>query len=210
MGNELEGRWSKVDKIEIGFRSYLRPDDKCFYYLERSRENWSAGAANSLVSNFQKDLVRFRDRPDVMSYKEEAIEFFARKITLLVGHRMRQFPIALVPAVTSKPKCHPSYDSRLLLTARAVERMLPQDTAVCDVLDLTQELPKAKVGGPRDPEGIERFITVDDRVFPLADTVFLIDDVLVTGGHFAACRNAIAPVFPNAEVVGIFLAKEER
>lgn len=201
-------RWSKIDRLEIRGYPYLDDQDVCFYYLERSHGTWKESEANRIVSNFQRDVERYHDRPDVLRHKDEAIEFFADKIGALIGRKQRKCPLVIVPMVTSKPKSHQWHDDRLLRTAYAVARNRPGEVAVCDVLDVVAEIPKAKLGGRRDPREIGRLITIQEPAYPDAEVVFLVDDVITTGGHYAACRNAARSVFPNALIVGVFLARQ--
>lgn len=99
--------WSEIDEIERGGYPYLEADDLCYYYLERSHGTWEKGMANSTVSNFQKDVERYHDRPDVLRYKQKAIEYFADKIGRLFARKQRTCPLVIVPMITSKPKTIP-------------------------------------------------------------------------------------------------------
>lgn len=205
---ESRRAWSKIDKLEMGGYPYLSMNDLCFYYFERFHGTWEKGVANSTVSNFQRDIERYRNRPDVLHYKNNAIEFFAEKVGHLIAHKKRACPLVIVPMITSKPKRHPEHDDRLARTANLVAANRPGEVAVCDILDVDTVLPKSKLGGGRNPNEIKRHILVDVPVFPQAEVVFLLDDVITTGGHFAACRDAIRPRFPSAHIVGVFLARQ--
>lgn len=112
--------------------------------------------------------------------------------------------------ITSKPKAHPWHDDRLQKTARLVAENRPGEVTVCDILDVTNVIPKAKLGGPRSPQEIGAYLITEKPTVPLADFVFLIDDVITTGGHFAACSKAIRPLFPRAQIVGVFLARQKQ
>lgn len=203
-------RWSRIDPLEIGSYPFLESGDLCFYYLERSRGTWRESQANSIVSNFQKDIEKHAANAHALFYKDQAIEYFAERISLLIGRKNRACPLVLVPMVTSKPKSHRWFDDRLFRTANKVRLMRPGEVAVCDILDLDSEMRKSKLGGERDPQSISGHILVASPEYPQADTVFLIDDVITTGGHFAACRDAVKPLFPNARIVGVFLARQIR
>ncbi|WP_139651298.1 hypothetical protein [Raoultibacter phocaeensis] len=202
-------RWWKIDRIEIANYPYLCTDDLCYYYLERSHGTWKESEANRIVSNFQRSVTKYHDRADVLCYKDNAIRFFAERIANLIAKKKRACPLVIVPMVTSKPKSHCWYDDRLVRTAQTVASLRPGEVAVCDILDVVTETSKAKLGGSRNPEEIERNLDVGVPDCPEAEVVFLIDDVITTGGHFAACRNAIRPLFPKAKIVGVFLARQK-
>lgn len=201
--------WSKIDKVERGGYPYLEADDLCYYYLERSHGTWEKGMANSTVSNFQKDIEHYSDRPDVLRYKQKAIEYFADKIGSLFARKQRACPLVIVPMITSKPKNHPLFDNRLLETANLVAANRPGEVVVCDILDIDAALPKSKLGGNRSPHEIEKHLLVSTPTLPQAKLVFLLDDVITTGGHYAACRDAIRSHFPHALIVGVFLARQK-
>lgn len=202
-------RWSKIDRLEIGGYPYLSDDDFCLYLLERKRGTFEVSQANSIVNNFQKSVEQYGDRPEVMAYKENAIAFFANEIELLIAHKQRRAPIAIVPMITSKPKSAQWHDWRLSRTATLVAHDRSGEVVVRDILDVDEQLVMSKTGGSRRPEDIARHIVVTDTTVCDADVVFLIDDVITTGGHFAACKAAIKPYFPHAQIVGVFLARQE-
>lgn len=202
-------RWWKIDRVELANYPYLGTNDLCWYYLERSHGTWKESEANRIVSNFQRSVTKYHDRPDVLQYKDNAIRFFAERIDELIAKKKRPCPLVIVPMVTSKPRSHRWYDDRLVRTAQAVVRARPGEVVVCDILDVISEVPKAKLGGQRNPEEIGRNLVVKDPDYPEAEVVFLIDDVVTTGGHFAACQKAIRPMFPKATIVGVFLARQK-
>lgn len=149
-------RWAQIDRLELSVYPYLDESDQCLYYLERSKGTWEESLANSIVSNFQKDVERFADRPDVLRYKDEAIGFFANAVEAIIDHRERTCPLAIVPMVTSKPKSHRWYDDRLARTANAIAAARAGEVVVCDMLDIASEVTKAKAGGSRSPDSMLR------------------------------------------------------
>lgn len=209
-GSSSSKRWSRIDRLEIGGYPYLEDDDFCVYLLERKRGTFEVSRANSIVNNFQKSVELYSDRPDVMEYKEHAIAFFADGIESLIAHKLRRVPIVIVPMITSKPKSAQWHDSRLCRTATLVAHDRPGEVVVSDILDVDGQLVMSKTGGSRRPEDIARHIIVTDGTVHDADIVFLIDDVITTGGHFAACKAAIKPYFPHAQIVGVFLARDRK
>lgn len=201
-------RWSQIDRLEIGGYPFLSEDDLCFYLLERQRGTWRASEANNIVNNFQKSPELYGERPDVMVYKQQAVEYFAKAIELLIGHKERRFPLVLVPMITSRPKSAQWHDPRLSDTAEKVARDRSGEVVVCDILDVDEVLEKSKAGGMRQPWAIREHIVVAGDTPPDADIVFLIDDVITTGGHFTACKEVVRPIFPDAQIVGVFLSRQ--
>lgn len=79
-------RWSRIDEIELWNYPHLQEGDLCFYYRERSAGTWKQGETNQLVSNFQKDVEKYKNRPDVLKYKmkpsglsHKALDYLLRK-----------------------------------------------------------------------------------------------------------------------------------
>ena len=208
MADSAPSRWLKIDQLEITGYPYLGMNDLCYYHLERSHGTWEKSEANRVVSNFQRSVEQYHDRPDVLRYKNDAIAYFAEKISDLIAKKKRLYPLVIVPMVTSKPKCHQWFDDRLVRTAQTVANARAGEVVVCDILNIAAEVPKAKRGGQRNPRDIGQNIVVEKPDYPEAEVVFLIDDVITTGGHYAACRDAIQPLFPSARIVGVFLARQ--
>lgn len=142
-----------------------------------------------------------------MKYKDEAIAFFAKQIRRLVKPGPRSIPIVLIPMITSRPKTDQWHDDRLARACTLAAELLDGAAVVHDVLDVDQRLRKAKSGGPRTPEEIGMHIIAYGQRHPETSVVLLVDDVLTLGGHYAACREAVRPLYPNAQTAGVFLAK---
>lgn len=206
---ERTHRWSKIDRLELSCYPYLDQSDVCYYLLERSRGDWTKGEANRIVSNFQRDPILYADRPEVLRYKNEAISYFANNVSAIISEKARPYPLVIVPMATSRPKGHQCFDDRLQQVAARVCELRPNDVVVDDVLDVSSEIPRAKTGGSRNPDAILPYITTRRPEHPEADSILLIDDVLTTGGHFAACKKAIQPLYPNARIYGIFLSRQQ-
>lgn len=200
--------WSRIDSVELHNSPYLEAEDECYYLLERSRGTYLAGHANDVVNNFQKDIERFGARPEVMKYKDRAIRDFAASLAALLVPGAVYAPWVIVPMITSKPKCHPFYDDRLLRAAEHAGNLGSGKIVVADLFDLDEELLKAKCGGPRNPTELLKHIIIDASLLRQPDNIVLIDDVLTSGGHFAACKQAIKDIYPNAHIIGAFLARQ--
>lgn len=58
------------------------------------------------------------------------------------------------------------------------------------------------------PSQIAASYDLDCRLLqPPPQTILIVDDVLTTGAHFVAMKSILAPAFPDAKLVGLFIAR---
>jgi predicted amidophosphoribosyltransferase len=60
---------------------------------------------------------------------------------------------------------------------------------------------------PRPYEIEENYYIIEERSHPAPASIGVFDDILTTGSHFKAIQSILAQRFPNAPIVGIFLAR---
>ncbi len=200
--------WIRVDKL---LRNYLLIDDTdiCFYYLLRTSGGFLASEANNRIDNFKKKPSLCAINPSVASYKEEAIKEFADDVLrLLDGGKFRSlidsFGATLVPIPTSKPRNHEEYDSRLEdLCSIVAERM--NNVFVENSFDMIKAVRPSHEGGIRQVDFLKDSISFNGLTFP-SSLIILVDDVLLTGSHYLACKQLIKEKYPDALIVGVFLA----
>lgn len=209
MFSSSDKQWSTIDASELCALPQLGPDDHCYYFLDRTNGTYQASYANDRIDNFKKDLKRWHDRPDVLKYKWRAIDEFARDLADLFGGELRgivgQFDLALVPMPTSIAPTEPFYDDRLV---RLCERTatIVGNIRVADVLHARAGTQSAHKGGTRDVRTIAANLVFDGFGRNIPEVVVLVDDVLTTGSHYVACRDAINSAYPGILVLGAFLS----
>lgn len=210
-------RWTLVDGVVGASRPWLGPDDLCYYYLMRDSRGYGEGpraAANSLIINFKRDPTLYKPYSGPMYYKGQAVrtlagyvaDFFRCEEAALGGA-----PVFLVPIPTSKPRRSASHDPRMDDLCRQVEGALGWVKFV-PLLDTIKDIGKAHAGtAQREPAVIASNISCGE--LPVCDgnpVVVLIDDVLTTGAHYAACRSIVRSAYPEAMVLGLFLSAHVR
>lgn len=202
-------RWMQLDEAEIRAIPYVGPDEYCYYYLTRVSGGYSASDANGRISDFKKPLDRFWNRPDVLRYKWSEVEAFARDLSLLLTGELSsivsRYDVALVPVNTSRPWDDAYHDPRLVrLCERTAE--LAGNVRAANVMRSRNRIQSSSSGGSRDVEVLRAnldFLGFGENV---PDAAILVDDVLTTGAHYAACRDAIRERYPNVLVIGAFLS----
>lgn len=209
MHNESK-QWTHVDRLDTGLHPVLY-QDACFYYLRRTSEGWSV-PSNQRIINFKHDPKEYKNNPTVWSYKLEEIEAFAQDISSwLNSYFMSEVikasgNVALVPMPTSKPRVHPDFDSRLVdLCSRVCQ--LDGRVRLENILDVKEELKPSHHGGSRSVDYLINELMVYKPSQPL-DVVILVDDLLTTGNHYAACSTALKQCFPDIATIGLFLARQ--
>lgn len=193
-------KWRKIENTDRPM--YLSESDYCVYAREHTDGGYEASHSNQMLFNYKKPLV-YKDMPQ-WKYKIHSINLFASELHYL------KFPkdSVLIPAPTSKPRSSKLFDSRIDDSIRSLIEY--RDDLICQpILDVSQEmLSSHSEGGPRDPAIIEQYITVSNFTgIDIPDKVFIIDDIITTGGHFKAAKNAILKHFPQINVIGVFWAK---
>lgn len=206
-------RWSRVDRVMLMDKHFLSEDDVCFYYLQVDTLRWWVESphqqANSLMDNFKKSPTRYANNLGVLGHKREAVKTLAKAVasflTEVGGEALG--PVSLVPIPTSRPRGSEGYDSRLDDLCQIVSGDVGF-ASYLPLLDTVEFLGKTRYGEvERDPNVLARNIRVAAGALPRCrETVVLVDDVLVTGSHFAACKALLDGAAPVRLLVGLFLS----
>lgn len=205
-GGTITSRWMLIDEVERRALPLL-PSDPCYYLLNRTSGGFSASPANSLIDDFKKDPYRFRNNPAVLGYKDSAVRRFAHALAVLLRPLATSSPsVVLVPMPTSRAEGDVAYDDRLVrLCSIAAEEAGARSE---NVLHTIRTVPASHAGGTRRVEEIASNIACS-APSPGTSPLFLVlvDDVLTTGAHYAACRERLAALFPSCPVfMGAFLS----
>lgn len=189
------------------------PNDLCYYYLIRDGRGWDDGPhaeANQLITNFKHDPQKYPANSGPMYYKKRAIKtladyvksFFIAQKDVLCGKA-----VYLVPIPTSMPRSAQGYDARLDSLCKIVERGVSW-VRYLPLLDTKQDIGKAHAGsGSRDPDLLAENMVCGE--IPRSGSeryVVLVDDVLTTGAHYAACKSVVLNKYPDVIVLGLFLS----
>lgn len=211
MSEEL--RWTYVDPVIKSTRRYLGEEDLCYYYLIKDKRGWSDGPhakANQLVINFKHDPRDFAPNSAPMYYKGQAVKTLAGCIkSFFVAQEdvLRDKNVFLVPIPTSMPRSAQGYDARLDSLCKIVERGVSW-VRYLPLLDTKQDIGKAHAGsGSRDPDLLAENMVCGEIPHSGSERyVVLVDDVLTTGAHYAACKRVVLNKYPDVILLGLFLS----
>ena len=109
----------------------------------------------------------------------------------------------------SKALGDPLHDDRLTRMLLAVRPA--HEWEVRELLVQDESVPpshQAAVGERPGPQEIAGRYRIDEnRSTPEPSRILMVDDVLTTGAHFAAAKSVLSNRFPQAAVVGLFVAR---
>lgn len=180
---------------------YISEDDICVYAREHYSGGYEKSESNQFLFNFKKP-VKYKNQGQ-WYYKLHSIALFGSELNCL------KFPrgSVLIPSPTSKPKNSNLYDSRIV---DSIKELMKYNSNVIlqDILDVTQEIPAAhSEGGSRSPDEIIPYLSVADFYgIKIPERVFIIDDIVTTGGHFNAAKAVLKQKYPKIKVIGVFWA----
>ena len=193
----------RIDELLRPDHPYLTSDDDCFYFMEYFPRNYDD--AHNLIMNFKKKMDR--SHLGDFKYKVQAIN----KIAGILRASLREFEkpnVILVPIPPSKPKGHPLYDDRIL----QVLKIFCHERKNADLREIIS-ISKA-IGASHDSESrptveelLSNLVVDKDLCKNPKEKIVLVDDTLVAGAHFKACKTLLQQYFPDAKINGLFLAR---
>jgi predicted amidophosphoribosyltransferase len=183
----------------------LEENDVCYYFMEYTAHGgYGASDANQLILNFKKDLSY--KNTFAWKYKEQAITQIAGIYTKELGNIIDFETSTLVPIPPSKCKTNALHDNRMLRLLNSLA--VSNGADVRELLTIEEDMPSAHYSNNRNVDDIMGYLNLDVGLCnDLHENIYLFDDVLVTGSHFAACRNIILNQFPTKRLFGVFIAR---
>lgn len=211
--------WTEVDGLDMP--AGLRPDDYCcYYYVYTPHAGFQHSRANQEVLNYKIPIggeTGLRARPQRAPYKDGAIRSYASSIVDFLSSRHLKADgraladlgerVGLVPVPPSMAAGEADYDDR---NVRACSLVCEETGArLCRDIETVSSLAAAHAGGPRDLGTLlDSLGRVDDGANG-CDIVFVVDDVLVTGTHYVACKTLLESTGCSGFIGGLFLARAQ-
>lgn len=193
----------KVDELALPDHHYLDEQDICYYAGEYTAgEGHAFSETNQLIHNFKKTVDK-RGTPQ-WQYKERAI---VQAASIFRAAIKANAEVTFVPIPPSKAKGDSLYDDRMLRLLQAV--CVDRYTDIRELVVQTRSLAAAHMSNVRPtPDELVANYTLDETLAtPPPKTIFVVDDVLTTGCHFKAVKRVLMGRFPDAKVVGLFIAR---
>ena len=204
-GSTFPQRLTRIDPITLPDHSHLAATDEIYFLGEyTARQGYSFSATNNLVLNLKKS-VTLRGTPQ-WKWKGRAIAEAATAFGAALNQEWLS-TATLVPIPPSKAKKDPLHDDRLIQMLRAIRPNSPLD--IRELIIQTQSTAAAhELQGRPGPEDILQHYQCEPALrLPPPHTIALFDDVLTTGAHFKAAQTLLRNPFPQARIVGFFIAR---
>jgi hypothetical protein len=194
----------KIDELYLPSHKYLEAADECYYFMDYTppvKENKTP--ENSIIINFKKKMHR-KGLGD-WHYKTETIKWvsdlFVQNTTAIINPGA-----VIVPVPPSYIKGHKMYDDRLIQVAQNFSAARP-DTEFRELISLNSEM-NATHEEEKTTEELKSLLSVDEALCAKpAQQIVIIDDVLRFGAHFKAIKNILEPKFPDAQFIGLYIAR---
>jgi hypothetical protein len=197
-------RFQKIDDTNIDDHTRILPSDRVIFLREyTAQKGFSFSDTNNLISNLKK-----RKGDGGYSYKSGAIDQCAREI--LGGINPDWLKAAcLVPIPPSKCKTDELFDDRVLQICKRVAARAQFPVDVREIITQVDSLRAAHESSDRPSvQELMANYQIDETLCANPPNVIgIVDDVLTVGNHFRAMSNKLSQRFPNADIVGIFVAR---
>ncbi|MCP5348411.1 MAG: phosphoribosyltransferase [Gammaproteobacteria bacterium] len=204
-GTPFPSNLTEIDQLTRSDHSYLNEEDQCYFLGEyTARQSYSYSDTNSLIMNLKKKMDRRNEYE--WRYKTRDI---TRAGTALGNalHPEWLNTAAFVPIPPSKAKHDPMYDDRM---SQVIAAMRPQNPVDCrELIIQTTSTDAAHESDNRpSPRDILRLYELDHSLIePRPLKIVICDDVLTTGAHFKAAKTILTQEFPDAVIIGCFIAR---
>lgn len=184
---------------------YIEETDQCYYFGEYTA---SAGFAysdtNQLVLNFKKSPEK-KNKPEWI-YKTRAIEQVSRLINDATNP---QKDMIFVPIPPSKCIDDPLYDDRLV---QVLNRLAPgwMGSGYRELIKQNSSTEASHLSAVRNIDSLMANYSINlPLIEPAPKGIIIFDDVLTTGCHYKAMQKTLKGVYPEANIIGMFLARRK-
>lgn len=193
----------KIDALTLPDHHYLDAQDICYYAGEYTAgEGHAYSETNQLILNFKKSMDKRGTAQ--WQYKERAI---LQAAAIFRAAIKPDAEITFVPIPPSKAKNDPLYDDRMLQLLQAVCKGRHTDIRELVVQRESSSAAHLSDTRPTPDELVANYQLDESLAEPAPQTIFVVDDVLTTGCHFKAVKQVLGRRFPEARIVGLFLAR---
>jgi hypothetical protein len=164
------------------------------------RGGWGASLANQLMENFKKESSK--KGTNEWYWKEDAVKTLATELTTILPKNSVVFSIP-----SSKLETDPEYDPRFDMLFKQLDNLGWQVEVAKPISCKTSQIPAHLGGASRNPAEIKDNYHWNGFDSDCPEEMYIIDDVITTGGHFSACKDLILEHCPETSVIGIFFCK---
>jgi hypothetical protein len=197
-------RFQNIDETNISDHTRLLTTDRVIFLREyTAQKGFAFSDTNSLISNLKK-----KKGDGGFRYKSIAIDQCATEILNGLNPEWLR-GACLVPIPPSKCKTDEAFDDRILRICNAIAAKAPFPVDVREIITPAESLRAAHESSDRPSvEELMANYKFDEELCAKPPSVIgIVDDVLTVGNHFRAMSNKLVERFPEADIVGIFVAR---
>lgn len=199
-------RLTIIDDLTRPDHYYLDADDTCYFLGEyTARKSYKFSATNQLISNLKKPVSVRREYQ--WRYKEQAIRQAAEALRFALSDEDLNSS-TFVPIPPSKAKNDSLYDDRMLRILKAIRPQPRLDIRELIIQKMSTNAIHLTEDRRPPPHDLLELYDIDGELLePPPSNIVLFDDVITTGTHFKAAKKIIGEKFPNADILGLFIAR---
>lgn len=201
-------RFTRIDDLTRSNHHFLSEDDECFFMGEyTARGGPRHSTTNQLIWNLKipmdcRDTGRWH-------YKTEAIQTAAGALRGVLSSSLER--VTFVPVPPSKHRSDDGYDPRLTKVLSVMGRGLNLDCREIIFQTISQVASHVAANQGENRTDIDDLINcyeIDHQLISEPrEIIGVFDDVITTGRHFVAMKCKLKELYPNAQIVGFFLAR---
>lgn len=194
---------TKIDELIRPDHYHLDTNDECYFIGEYTAgRGFAHSSTNQFIYNLKKSVER-RGLPDWV-WKVRAIQQGASVLRDSLNPAFLA-SATFVPVPPSRIASDTLYDDRMT----QVLKLLGQNVDVRELVVQSEGMHDAHTAQHRPgPNALyQNYEIRTSLVEPIPSQVAVVDDVLTTGAHFKAMKRILEETFPDAPVVGLFLAR---
>lgn len=202
----------KIDELILRDHHHLTESDNCFFFAEyTSRKKYDFSKTNQLIFNLKKSPEKKNTKE--WEYKNKAIQTCGKLLSNVFSNKDIS-KYGFVPIPPSKNKTDPFFDNRLveILEFANEQELTLNKFKILELILQESSIPSfhtIKNNGPRpDPSWLMPHYKIDRNKLNFKPEKFIIfDDLITTGCHFKAISMMLNAVYPDIEIVGVFIAR---
>ena len=200
----------RISPQQTGDYHYLDRSDHCYCLgFYRSGEGAEGLGLNRIVLDLKREPGTRYSNPAAWQARNEAIARVSSMLTISTGKLFPGKKIILVPIPPSKEIGDPEHDDRMsqICNRMAAGLAWAEVSELFVIKKSVQASHFSRIRPTKEQlkENLRMMIRDDD--YRPRGLVVLVDDVLTSGAHYAACKELLEGMFPAVTVAGIFIAR---
>ena len=216
----MKSKWRRITTLQeidahlisSEYYYYLEKDDACYFYdvfiAGGKKDKGFPNSINNLINNFKKSPTQQGEAH--YHYKKKATkEISDILIHLKEWNKLKNFTWVPVP-----PHLHRAdkyFDTRLFDVLNLIKKEMSLD--VKDLVQIKETRTPVHIAHRVNesrikPEDHYNNYEINKQLIdPIPSNIVIFDDLIVTGAGFKAMKQILSEIYPNAKIIGVFIAR---